>query len=601
MLNNTDFKNVLDNSSTATLVAKPLTDSKEEISDFSIEYVNKSFCAKTLNAISAGVLFSSFNKKLSSEVAWFAMANETQKSDNPIESTFFSLWLNKWLRLVMNSVPDGYIVVTITDMSVDKEHEQQLRRQNLRLASLTDELSLSRTNLRNKLDSIETLNQQLQFAAYHDTMTNLYNRAWFNNCLASAIVSASHDNSKFGMILIDIDDMKNINDSRGHNAGDEYIRQAATILRKLERDTITPFRFGGDEFLVLVQNIKTRDSMVTIGDALLESFNTAGVKISGGISIYPDDSVQAEELMKFSDMAMFDVKKNGKNNISFFHQIMQEKFLRKMNIETRLSKAMADKCFQLYFQPQFDVATNDLRGFEALLRWHDDDLGWISPEQFIPLAEESRLVIPLGEWVLETALSTLQKWEKFYNFTGIMSVNVSPVQLNKADFIDKLSEKLSRFAITPSKLEIEVTEGVLIDNMQETVKKLNQIREKGIGISLDDFGTGYSSLRYLQILPLTTLKIDKSFIANISAKDGVEANITDSIISMVTRMGLDTIAEGVETDSQLDMLKKINCHNIQGFLKGKPMPSELCERVLSGDKNAIITIDNDPENLDVSK
>src|SRR5574344_1732996 len=592
MLNNTDFKNVLDNSSTATLVAKPLTNSKNMISDFTIEYINRSFITKTNNHISCGVLFSSFNKKLSSEVAWFAMANETQKSDTPIESTFFSLWLNKWLRLGMNSVPDGFIAVTITDMSVDKEHEQQLRRQNLRLASLTDELSLSRTNLRNKLDSIETLNQQLQFAAYHDTMTNLYNRAWFNNCLASAIVSASHDNSKFGMILIDIDDMKNINDSRGHNAGDEYIRQAATILRKLERDTITPFRFGGDEFLVLVQNIKTRDSMVTIGDALLETFNSSEIKISGGISIYPDDATQSEELMKFSDMAMFEVKRNGKNNISFFHQIMQEKFLKKMNLENRLSKAMADKCFQLYFQPQFDVATNDLRGFEALLRWHDDDLGWISPEQFIPLAEESRLVIPLGDWVLDTALATLQKWEAQFNFNGIISVNVSPVQLNKSDFIDMLTAKIAHYKITPQKLEIEITEGVLIDNMQETVKKLNQIRNMGIGISLEDFGTGYSSLRYLQILPLTTLKIDKSFIANISSKEGVEADITDSIISMVTKMGLDTIAEGVETSDQLNMLKKINCHNIQGFLKGKPMPESVCEKVLNGDYKAIISIEN---------
>jgi len=340
--------------------------------------------------------------------------------------------------------------------------------------------------------------------------------------------------------------------------------------------------------------------MVTISDALLEALNGEGINISGGITIYPDDSLQAEELMKFADMAMFDVKKNGKNNIAFFHHIMQDKFLKKMNLENRLSKAMADKCFQLYFQPQFDIATNKLRGFEALLRWHDDDLGWISPEQFIPLAEESRLIIlPLGEWVLDTALATLQKWQKLYSFAGIMSVNVSPVQLKESDFIDILGEKIKQYEIDPKFLEIEITEGVLIDNMQETVKKLNRIRAMGIGISLDDFGTGYSSLRYLQILPLTTLKIDKSFIANISSKDGVEANITDSIITMVTNMGLDTIAEGVETGDQLDMLKKINCHNIQGFLKGKPMPADICERVLNGDNSALLTIDNDPETLSV--
>ena len=271
---------------------------------------------------------------------------------------------------------------------------------------------------------------------------------------------------------------------------------------------------------------------------------------------------------------------------------MQEKFLNKMNIENKLSKALADNSFQLYFQPQFDVQTNNLRGFEALLRWHDDSIGWISPEQFIPLAEESKIVIPLGNWVLDTALATLHKWEKLYNFTGIMSVNISPVQLKQNDFLDLLTQKIRDSNINPQNLEIEITEGVLIDNMQETVKKLNIIRQMGIGISLDDFGTGYSSLRYLQILPLSTLKIDKSFIANIDSKDGVEANITDSIISMVTKMGLDTIAEGVETSDQLNMLKKINCHNIQGFLKGKPMPESVCEKVLNGDYKAIISIEN---------
>ena len=592
MLDNDNFKNVLDNISTATLVAKPLYNSKNMVSDFTIEYINRSFITKTDNHITCGILFSSFKDKLSSEVAWVSMAEETQVSEKPIETTFYSMLLNCWLRLVMNSVPGGLIAVTITDMSVDKEHEQQLRRQNLRLASLTDELSLSRSNLRNKLDSIETLNQQLQFSAYHDTMTNLYNRAWFNTCLDESINEASHNNTKFGVLLLDIDDMKNINDSRGHNAGDDLIRQTATILRKFERDSITPFRFGGDEFLVLAKNIQTRDSMTTIGDALLEAFNSEGIKISVGIAIFPDDTCQAEELMKFADMAMFDVKRNGKNNISFFHQIMQEKFLNKMNIENKLSKALADNSFQLYFQPQFDVQTNSLRGFEALLRWHDDSIGWISPEQFIPLAEESKIVIPLGNWVLDTALATLHKWEKLYNFTGIMSVNISPVQLKQDDFLDLLTEKIRSSNINPQNLEIEITEGVLIDNMQETVKKLNIIRQMGIGISLDDFGTGYSSLRYLQILPLSTLKIDKSFIANIDSKDGVEANITDSIISMVTKMGLDTIAEGVETSDQLNMLKKINCHNIQGFLKGKPMPESVCEKVLNGDYKAIISIEN---------
>ena len=189
-------------------------------------------------------------------------------------------------------------------------------------------------------------------------------------------------------------------------------------------------------------------------------------------------------------------------------------------------------------------------------------------------------MIPLGDWVLETAMKTLKDWEEKFDFDGIMSVNVSPIQLKKPTFIFDLSNLIDQYGITPRKLEVEITEGVFIDNKDEVLGLLNQIRKMGIGISLDDFGTGYSSLSYLQKLPITTLKIDKSFIANITDKSGVEANITDSIISMVTKMGLDTIAEGVEKEDQLDILKEINCKNIQGFLKGKPMPREKCEELM---------------------
>ena len=218
-----------------------------------------------------------------------------------------------------------------------------------------------------------------------------------------------------------------------------------------------------------------------------------------------------------------------------------------------------------------------------MLRWYDEDTGWISPEQFIPIAEETRLVIPLGDWILERAIKTLKEWIEDFGFDGIMSVNVSPVQLKKQTFLYDLISLVKKDKIPTKNLENEITEGVFIDNKNEVIDLLKQIRELGIGLSLDDFGTGYSSLSYLQMLPITTLKIDKSFIANITDKGGVEANITDSIISMVTKMGLDTIAEGVERREQLDILKKINCKNIQGFLKGKPMPKERCEQILGGD------------------
>lgn len=279
-------------------------------------------------------------------------------------------------------------------------------------------------------------------------------------------------------------------------------------------------------------------------------------------------------------MAKIEAKKNGKNNVACFHSLMQEKFLSKLNIETKMSKAMASRNFQLYYQPQFDAKTKELRGFEALLRWYDSDLGWISPEQFIPLAEETHLVVPLGDWVMTTALATIKEWEMKFSFNGIMSVNVSPVQFVQEDFIEKLFKKIEKSGIDKKHLEIEITEGVLIDNVEDTISKLNKIREQGVGLSLDDFGTGYSSLRYLQILPLTTLKIDKSFVSNIAAKDGFEAKLTESIISLVSKMGLNTIAEGVENEEQLKMIQKFNCRTIQGFLLGKPMPKEQCEKLL---------------------
>ncbi len=287
-------------------------------------------------------------------------------------------------------------------------------------------------------------------------------------------------------------------------------------------------------------------------------------------------------------MAKLEAKKKGKNNITAFQTLMQEKFLSKLNIETKLSKAMVEKNFQLYYQPQFYTQSEKLRGFEALLRWHDDDLGWISPEQFVPLAEETHLVIPLGNWVIDTALRTLSEWEQRFNFDGIMSVNVSPIQFSQEDFISKFLKKIDFYKINPRHLEIEITEGVLIENVDSVISKLNEVKNLGIGISLDDFGTGYSSLRYLQMLPLTTLKIDKSFIKNIAT----DSKLTEGILTLVSKMGLDTIAEGVEREEQLDLLKKFNCNTIQGFLRGKPMPKNLCDRLLGGDLSAILTIAN---------
>ena len=579
MLELSEYKTILDTIPAAVIIAVPVKQD-EKITDFSIVYVNECFRSLTKNFIKEGVLFSSFKEKISQDINWFDMAVETIKTKKTIEETFYSHNFSIWIQLVEKCVPGDYVAVSLTNVSQAKEYESALSEQNKKLEEVTSQLKSSRLNLDSQLKNIQQLNEQLLFAAYHDSLTDLYNRSWLSTMMKVQIKETTEKNEKFGILLFDIDNMKDINDSRGHNAGDELLKQVATILKLMESKTVTATRFGGDEFVLLYKNIKDRDEAIEISKKALRFLNAEGIGISGGISIFPDDSKKTEDLLKFADMAKIEAKKNGKNNVACFHSLMQEKFLSKLNIETKMSKAMASRNFQLYYQPQFDAKTKELRGFEALLRWYDSDLGWISPEQFIPLAEETHLVVPLGDWVMTTALATIKEWEMKFSFNGIMSVNVSPVQFVQEDFIEKLFKKIEKSGIDKKHLEIEITEGVLIDNVEDTISKLNKIREQGVGLSLDDFGTGYSSLRYLQLLPLTTLKIDKSFVSNIAEKDGFEAKLTESIISLVSKMGLNTIAEGVENEEQLKMIQKFNCRTIQGFLLGKPMPKEQCEKLL---------------------
>lgn len=287
-------------------------------------------------------------------------------------------------------------------------------------------------------------------------------------------------------------------------------------------------------------------------------------------------------------MAIHYAKRNGKNNFVYFEPDMQRVFIQHLTLQTKMTTAILENSFSQYYQPQFDIRTGELRGFEALIRWRDDELGDIAPSVFIPLAEETGLIIPIGRWVLKSAMTTLKKWQEKYNFTGIMSVNVSPIQLRSDNFISELDELIEHYKIKPELLEIEITEGVMINNMNDTIEKLKDIKSRGLRVSLDDFGTGYSSLSYLQMLPLNTLKIDKAFINGITAADGIQANITSCIINMVEKMGLETIAEGVEHPEQLDLLNKLNCNIVQGFLRGKPMPFNLCDAYLSGDQSALL-------------
>lgn len=526
--------------------------------DFELVFFNEAFSRTVSKTILKFHYFHEFKALLSTEVPWNDMADKAINKIPCEPVTYFSDLSNGWFRVQMKGMDGKYIVVNIENITKEREHSKKL------------------------LDT-----------AYIDILTGLYNRNKFLDDIADLTAQAQFNGTKLGLLLIDIDNMKIINDYNGHTAGDEVLKKSAEILKRFSKNIIKAYRFGGDEFLLAIKNCSSMDSITNVCDTVFESFNSEQIKFSGGIAVYPDDSEEPEDLLRFTDIAMRRAKKDGKNRITNFKPEMQRVFIQKLNMQAKMSAALLNSDFYLVYQPQFDIKTGDLRGFEALMRWHDKELGDIGPAIFIPLAEETGMILEIGDWVLNAAFCTLKNWQQKYSFKGIMSINISPMQLKQPNFIENIRNLLIKYNLNPDTVEIEITEGIMIENMNEAIEELNSLKNIGLRISLDDFGTGYSSLSYLQVLPLNTLKIDKSFITGITEKNGIQANITNSIITMVTKMGLQTIAEGVEKNEQLQILKEFNCHIVQGFLRGKPMPEQNCAAYLGGKKSALISLETE--------
>lgn len=543
--------------SSPVIVARPIILPQGQ-KDFELVFFNEAFSRTVSKTILKFHYFHEFKALLSTEVPWNDMADKAINKIPCEPVTYFSDLSNGWFRVQMKGMDGGYIVVNIENITKEREHSKKL------------------------LDT-----------AYIDILTGLYNRNKFLDDISELTAQAQFNGTKLGLLLIDIDNMKIINDYNGHTAGDEVLKKSAEILKRFSKNIIKAYRFGGDEFLLAIKNCSSMDSITNVCDTVFESFNSEQIKISGGIAVYPDDSEEPEDLLRFTDIAMRHSKKDGKNRITNFKLEMQRVFIQKLNMQAKMSSALINKDFYLVYQPQFDIKTGDLRGFEALMRWYDKELGDIGPAIFIPLAEETGMILEIGDWVLNTAFCTLKNWQQKYSFKGIMSINISPMQLKQPNFIENIRNLLIKYNLNPDTVEIEITEGIMIENMNEAIEELNSLKNIGLRISLDDFGTGYSSLSYLQVLPLNTLKIDKSFITGITEKNGIQANITNSIITMVTKMGLQTIAEGVEKNEQLQILKEFNCHIVQGFLRGKPMLEQNCAAYLGGKKSALISLETE--------
>ena len=543
--------------SSPLIVARPIILPQGQ-KDFELVFFNEAFSRTVSKTILKFHYFHEFKALLSTEVPWNDMADKAINKIPCEPVTYFSDLSNGWFRVQMKGMDGKYIVVNIENITKEREHSKKL------------------------LDT-----------AYIDILTGLYNRNKFLDDIADLTAQAQFNGTKLGLLLIDIDNMKIINDYNGHTAGDEVLKKSAEILKRFSKNIIKAYRFGGDEFLLAIKNCSSMDSITNVCDTVFESFNSEQIKFSGGIAVYPDDSEEPEDLLRFTDIAMRRAKKDGKNRITNFKPEMQRVFIQKLNMQAKMSAALINNDFYLVYQPQFDIKTGDLRGFEALMRWHDKELGDIGPAIFIPLAEETGMILEIGDWVLNTAFCTLKNWQQKYSFKGIMSINISPMQLKQPNFIENIRNLLIKYNLNPDTVEIEITEGIMIENMNEAIEELNSLKNIGLRISLDDFGTGYSSLSYLQVLPLNTLKIDKSFITGITEKNGIQANITNSIITMVTKMGLQTIAEGVEKNEQLQILKEFNCHIVQGFLRGKPMLEQNCAAYLGGKKSALISLETE--------
>jgi diguanylate cyclase (GGDEF)-like protein/PAS domain S-box-containing protein len=426
--------------------------------------------------------------------------------------------------------------------------------------------------------------QELRYLANYDTLTGLPNRALLSERLGRAIVRARRQETRVAVLFLDLDRFKDINDSLGHAAGDRLLKAAATRLQATVGASDTVARLGGDEFTVVLEDVESLPAVERMAREILNAFSIplevddrheVSITPSLGISLYPDHALVPTDLLKFSDTAMYQAKAEGRNTYQIYNETMDAESRRRAMVLASLRKALDRGEFRLVYQPRMALADGRITGVEALLRWHSAELGEISPVTFIPLAEESGLVLPIGEWVLLEACQTLKRWRAQGLNDISVGVNVSVLQLLRGDLPAHLRHVLEITGVPANRVELEVTESMVMQNAEQTTHVLNEMRAIGVSLAIDDFGTGYSSLVYLKRLPIDTLKIDKEFIGDLTRDPDDEA-ITATVITIGHSLGLNVIAEGVETEQQLSYLREQGCDEIQGFWLSTPLDANRC-------------------------
>lgn len=433
-------------------------------------------------------------------------------------------------------------------------------------------------------------NEELLYMAYYDSMTGLYNRNYFVSQLGEFVRRAKENNNIVSLIMIDIDDFKNVRDGMGMVVGDELIQLFGNFLKEFTKENVIVSHMNSDVFGIAIYDPageSTVDNIIKVIQKrnkepyYLVDGQSLSITVSIGVAEFPEAATSTLDLINCAEIVMIKAKDKGRNSVHYFDAPVLNEFLHAVEIENKLKEAVHEQNFILYFQPQYYSGSKDLRGVEVLLRWRDNDGRIISPATFIPIAERNGTIIPIGQWVVEESIKTYARWKAQYGVRFVLSINISALQYNEADFVDTLISTIKKYNVEPAEIELEITESVLIDDFESVIEKLKSLRDYGIKISLDDFGTGFSSLSYLKQLPINTLKIDKSFIDTVM-QDSATRVITESLINMVKALGLESIAEGVEEEQQYKYLHAIGCDMIQGYLMGKPMPPEDLECIIAG-------------------
>ncbi len=452
------------------------------------------------------------------------------------------------------------------------------------IGDLVDNFNEMLAEIESRDVTLQQRQEHLRELANFDNLTHLPNRALYCDRLQQAIHQSGRIQSKIAILFIDLDHFKDINDTLGHRIGDLLLISAAQRLKSTIRVSDTVGRLGGDEFTIMLPDIKNAQSPMVVSSKILKclaapfQIEEHEIHISGsiGIAIFPDDGQTVEELLKNADTAMYEAKKNGKNTFQLYAEEMTSKTQSRIAMMGDLHHVIDRHELVLFYQPKIAIPNFHLTGFEALLRWNHHHLGIISPDLFIPLAEETGLIVAIGEWVMRDVCRQLKDWQAKGYPAAPIAVNVSPIQLRHNQFVETLRAILDETQVAPSLIEIELTESAIMQNVETTASILKEIKAMGIRVSVDDFGTGYSSLSQLKRFPIDTLKIDKSFVLNINRNKEDEAIVT-AIISMARSLGMDVVAEGVETPEQMQILALKGCHQMQGYLFSKPLPSKSIE------------------------